>query len=294
LLFLLVAAFAVVSRAPGAQSPLTVKEISLMLRSGYSANSIMADLSQRRFADTFAAAQETQLIHAGATPELLIALKSGTYNLSPEDAARAKQENEAKANHRLAEAAKSREFNTLYQSQLARERAAQSVKQSVDSRLIYDLVKGDLVQWRNGVVTRFDDSPLEKKTLFLLYFSAHWCGPCRKFTPGLVNFYNEMAPKHPELELIFVSLDKSPFNMEVYMRDTNMPWPAIDYQKIPGKNGISHYAGEGIPDLVLVDAGGKVLSDSYQGKKYLGPEKVLTDLNNILTDKGSGYAAASR
>ena len=279
--------------AMAAPAPLTVKEISLMLRTGYSGNAILAELEKRHFADTLDAAKETQLIHAGASAEILQALKSGAYNVSAEEAARAKQELEVQAKHRVTEAEKARQFDTLYQAQLAKERAAQAVRQNLNSGLIYQLVKGDLVQWHNGAVTRFDDAPLEKKKLFLLYFSAHWCAPCRAFTPGLVTFYNDAVAKHPELELIFVSLDRTPFGMETYMRDTNMPWPAIDYQKLPSKQTIMKYAGEGIPDLVLVDASGKVLSDSYAGKKYLGPDKVLADLNKMFSS-GPGYAAAGR
>ena len=93
-------------------------------------------------------------------------------------------------------------------------------------------MKGDLVLWKNGSLARFrDDETLEKKKLFALYFSAHWCAPCRKFTPQLVEFYNRVAPQHPEFELVFVSDDRSPFGMETYMRD--MPWLAIDFSKLP-------------------------------------------------------------
>ena len=72
-----------------------------------------------------------------------------------------------------------------------------------------------------------------------------------------------------------------------------MPWPAIDFQKVPQKEGILKYAGDGIPDLVLVDGTGKVLADSYQGKQYIGPAKVLQALDNILS-KGLTKEVAQR
>src|SRR6266849_7468987 len=93
---------------------------------------------------------------------------------------------------------------------------------------------------------------LEKKKLIALYFSAHWCAPCRKFTPELVEYYNRVATQHPEFEIVFVSFDKSQFAMETYMREANMPWPAVDFPKIGGKEAIRKYAGDGIPCLVLV------------------------------------------
>ena len=175
-----------------------------------------------------------------------------------------------------------KKFDTLYQHQLAQKRAAAPAPQAVSSNALYPLLKGDLVCWRNETINRFEDEPLEKKKLIALYFSAHWCAPCRKFTPQLVEYYNRVAAQHPEFEIILVSYDRSAFGFETYLKDARMPWPAIDFQKVGSKSAIVKYAGAGIPDLVLVDETGKVLSDSYAGKEYLGPQKVLTDLDEIF------------
>lgn len=261
-----------------------------MLRTGYSSDSVIKELSRRHFADSIDTDAEKQLLKAGATPELIAALKSGTYAVSAEEMERAEQEMEAQSNRRALEAEKSRKFNTLYQSQLAQQQRAAAQPLSASGEGFYNQLKGDLVYWHNGSVTRFDDTPLEKKKLFLLYFSAHWCAPCRQFTPNLVAYYNNVAAQHPEFELIFVSSDKSPFAMETYMREMNMPWPAIDFQRVAGKEGVKKYAGSGIPDLVLLDANGRIISDSFEGKKYLGPDKVIGDLNAIFAGKSVAYA----
>jgi nucleoredoxin len=268
---------AVASQATGL--PMTSNEVGLMLRMGYSSRTILEELARRRFSDTLDAAKEMQLIRAGASAELIGALRSGRYTVSPEEAARAEQERKERTSQRAAEAEESRHSDTLFQEQLARDRAAETVRQQVDQQMMYQQLKGELVQWHNGTVDRFDDAALESKKLFLLYFSAHWCAPCRKFTPHLVSYYNDKAPKHPEFELIFISRDKSSFGMETYLREMNMPWPALDYSKINGKAAINRYAGPGIPDLVLVDNSGKVISDSFRGNQYLGPDKVLHDLD---------------
>jgi thiol-disulfide isomerase/thioredoxin len=278
--------------ASAAPAPLTVKEIALMLRTGYSSQSVIGELSKRKFADTVDETKETQLIKAGASPELLIALRSGSYTVSAEEVARVKEQKEQETQRRAAAAEEARKSSTLYQHQLAQTRAAEALRQKIDQHAIYQQLKGDLVQWHNGAVARYDDSALENKKLFLIYFSAHWCQPCRLFTPGLVNYYNEMVAKYPDFELIFVSRDKSPFGMETYMKETNMPWPAIDFQKVGAKEGIAKYAGEGIPDLVLVDGSGRVLADSYQGKEYVGPAKVVEALNGFLTGKLQAPAVA--
>jgi nucleoredoxin len=270
--------------------PLTASEVGLMLRSGYSSEAVMGELATRRFADSLDAAVEKNLVKSGANAALVQALKSGNYSVSPDEAIRAQTELAAQAQRRAAQAEESSKFNTLYQSQLAKERAL-AASQPAAANIIYPLLKGDLVHWHNGSLAPFDDAPLEKKKLYALYFSAHWCAPCRKFTPQLVDFYNRVAPQHPEFELIFMSNDRQPFNMETYMKETNMPWPAIDFAKIGGKEALNRYEGKGIPCLVLVDASGKVISDSFEGEKYLGPAKVVADLETIFAQQTSGQVA---
>jgi nucleoredoxin len=271
------------------QPPLTVKEVSLMLRTGYSSSAVLQELLARHFADTLDSAKETMLTRAGAAPELISAMKGGTYSVPPQQAAAAKEQLAAEAKRRATQAEESRKFDTLYQSKLAQQRASACPPAS-PGNFIQPLVKGDLISWHNGALVRFDDETLEKKKLIALYFSAHWCTPCRKFTPQLVEYYNRVAPQHPDFEIIFVSFDRSQFAMETYMREANMPWPAIDFAKVPGKEVIRKYAGEGIPCLVLIDASGKVISDSFAGKQYLGPAKVLTDLDGILAGASSALS----
>jgi nucleoredoxin len=277
----------------GRALPLTIKEVTLMLRSGFSSENVQRELSLRRFADSCDAVAEKALKDAGAAPALIDAIKNGSYASSPVDAQAAKDELAAQVARRAREAERSRQLNTLYQDQLARARAAAPARAETPNTLV-DQLKGDLVLWKNGSFTRFDDEPLGKKKMIALYFSAYWCPPCRKFTPQLVEYYNRVASQHPEFEIVFVSRDRSPFGMETYMRDTQMPWPAIDFQKLPGKEALKKYGGESIPCLVLLDASGRVISDTYAGKDYVGPEKVLADLNAIFAKTPGAAVAATR
>src|ERR1700682_4148891 len=107
-----------------AQLPLTAKEIGLMLRMGYSTSAMMQELSTRRFADTLDTAEEAQLTKAGASAELIAALKNGTYSVPPEEIARAQAQLAAQTERRAVEAERSRQFNSLYQDRLAQDRAA--------------------------------------------------------------------------------------------------------------------------------------------------------------------------
>jgi nucleoredoxin len=276
------------------QLPLTVRELSLMLRSGYSSNSVMQELAQRHFVDTIDAAKETALLSAGASPELIAALKSGTYSLSAEQTAAALQQMDVETRRRAQQADSSRKAEARYEAQVVRQRSAtqKPVLDAPGEGGIAQLLKGDLVQFRNGDIVRADEAALEKKKLIAFYFSAHWCGPCRKFTPQLVDYYKRIAPDHPEFEIVFFSEDKSQYAFETYMRETNMPWLAIDYAKVKNNDALAKIAGNGIPSLVLVDSSGNILSSSYNGSQYLGPEKVMSDIDAIFSGKPPSRVAA--
>ena len=50
-----------------------------------------------------------------------------------------------------------------------------------------DLVGPELLR-KDGTTVSADEA-LNNKTLVGFYFSAHWCPPCRQFTPILADFY---------------------------------------------------------------------------------------------------------
>ncbi len=71
--------------ALGKLVPLTVKEVSLMLRSGYSVAAVESDLAARHFVGLIDAAAEKQLREVGASPALIASLKSERFALPPQE-----------------------------------------------------------------------------------------------------------------------------------------------------------------------------------------------------------------
>jgi nucleoredoxin len=271
-------------------APMTTKEVSLMLRSGYSVAAVQSELAKRHFIDSLDAASEKVLLGAGATPALITALRSGSYAVPASEIAAATAEMEAQANRKAAQAEEGRKLNSLYQEQLAQQRGIGApAGAGANGNKIAGLVKGNLVSAAGGAVAAASDEAFEKKKLIGLYFSASWCGPCRKFTPELVEYYKRVAAARPEFEILFVSSDRSATAMEQYMRDFNMPWPAVKFEKAAENAELKAYGGKGIPCLVVVDASGKVIADSYVGETYVGPSKVLRDLDQHFA---GGRAAA--
>jgi nucleoredoxin len=120
---------------------------------------------------------------------------------------------------------------------------------------------------------------------FLVYFGAHWCPNCKKFTPKLTEFYRGQRSEHRNFEVIFVSADKDEEAMLHYMNGYKMPWPAVRFGENKHIESLRALAGRGFPCVALVDAGGKVLAHSY-GKDgrgaYVGPLEPVEKLKEIL------------
>jgi nucleoredoxin len=140
---------------------------------------------------------------------------------------------------------------------------------------------GSLVTQADGSFQDFNPEVLKGVKYYAFYYSASWCPPCRAFTLSLVDFYKQFKPAHPNFELIFVNHDRDEGDMLTYMRDDDMTWPAVRYDDIERVNA-DRFCGSGIPDLVLVDSNGNVLSDSFEGGQYVGPQKVVADIQTMV------------
>lgn len=274
--------------------PMSVKDISLMLRSGYSSDAVESEVAARHFIGTLDAAGEKSLTQAGASATFVSKLKSGAFAVPASEVAAVQAELAAKQQRKAAELEESRKLNTLYQARLAEAKKAPPAAATGLAGGIASVIKGELVTSRNGLLRPYLDAEFEKKKIIALYHSAHWCAPCRQFTPKLVAFYNRVASAHPEFEVLFVSNDKSGPAMEGYMRDEQMPWPAVTYDKGRGNGALIKFFGESIPCLVVVDQNGKVISDTYAGQNYRGPEAVLADLEKLFAGNGPAQLAQTR
>jgi len=94
-----------------------------------------------------------------------------------------------------------------------------------------------------------------------LYFSAHWCPPCRGFTPKLVETYNELKAKGENgLEVIFLSSDRDEASFKEYFDE--MPWLALPFELRGEKAELSDRFGvSGIPSLVILDSELNIVND---------------------------------
>jgi nucleoredoxin len=113
----------------------------------------------------------------------------------------------------------------------------------------------------------FPSSDLDSKFL-MMYFSAHWCGPCRSFTPELVKVYNKLKESRDDFDLVFVSSDSDQAAFDEYYGE--MPWLALPYSNRDAKSSLSEIFGvEGIPSLIVlgpkVDGKREIINKSARG-----------------------------
>lgn len=96
-----------------------------------------------------------------------------------------------------------------------------------------------------------------------LYFSAAWCGPCQRFTPQLVDIYNELS-SNVGFEVVFVSGDEDEDSFKDYF--SKMPWLAVPFTDSETRDRLDEvFKVRGIPNLVMIDDEGKLVNENGVG-----------------------------
>lgn len=124
----------------------------------------------------------------------------------------------------------------------------------------------DETLWRNLVCLegdRFQKAFLSRKPekYYIFYYTASWCGPCRKFTPTLVDWYERNI--NGNFELFLISSDRNIEAMESYAMKNRMPWPHLRFDEVSAfkKKFRANHGVQGIPSLIVCDREGNVLGN---------------------------------
>ncbi len=108
-----------------------------------------------------------------------------------------------------------------------------------------------------------------------LYFSAHWCPPCRAFTPGLVKFRDEHADK--DFEIVFVSLDNSEREKRKYIKQMDMKWLSIPGAQSKEADSLAQqFEIRGIPSLIILAPDGSVVTPHGREDVMMSSETALS------------------
>jgi nucleoredoxin len=150
---------------------------------------------------------------------------------------------------------------------------------------VLELLSGELKAPEKGSTT-WDD--VHKNVDYIgIYFSAHWCGPCRTFTPQLVETYKRVKDAGKNFEIIFCSSDREEEAFEEYY--ATMPWLALPFGDSRKKSLSRKFEVTGIPTLVILDKEGKLvtasgraaISGDLEGKEYPWRRKLVDLLTGI-------------
>ena len=124
----------------------------------------------------------------------------------------------------------------------------------MDSTIAIELIPENL----NGKDGQVKFSPKDSP-FFGLYFSAHWCPPCRNFTPKLKNFYEVVNKNQKQIEIIFVTSDKSEAEFNEYFG--SMPWISLPFKDESIDNLKQTFEVMGIPTFLVFNSEGKLIDD---------------------------------
>ena len=124
----------------------------------------------------------------------------------------------------------------------------------MNSTIVLELIPED-IKGKDGLV-KF--SPKDSQ-FFGIYFSAHWCGPCRGFTPKLKNFYEVANKTEKKIEIIFVSSDRSEAEFNEYFG--TMPWTSIPFGHDAIDNLNDCFEIQGIPTFLVFNKEGKLIDE---------------------------------
>ena len=140
----------------------------------------------------------------------------------------------------------------------------------MESKNLFDYLPDEFIGKKDKVKL----SEVKESPLIGVYFSAHWCPPCRGFTPVLSQFYNVANKKSKNIEIIFVSFDRNEHGFKEYY-DT-MPWLSFPFDcelKMPFAKDFGIF---GIPAFLVFDKNGKLIDNDGR----------MTVQNDFLKDSG--------
>ena len=127
---------------------------------------------------------------------------------------------------------------------------------------------GLLLASKSGLVSTGDT--LAGKKHVMIYFSAHWCPPCRGFTPVLAEKFTKTTEANG-IAVVFASSDCDHGAFDEYYGE--MPWLALPFSERDLKAKLGEkYVVCGMPCLVVLDDQGNLVSKEGRAEvdKYFG------------------------
>jgi len=154
----------------------------------------------------------------------------------------------------------------------------------------YDIIlNSSMLVNREG--QQFSPSAHLKGKHLMLYFSAHWCPPCRNFTPKLAQAYENLKASGKQVDIVFISSDKGPAQFQEYLN--LMPWLALPFEA-PERTSLGSELGvNGIPCLILFSPEGHLINREGVMAASLDPMGKAFPWVGELSEMSGGMKAAA-
>ena len=122
-----------------------------------------------------------------------------------------------------------------------------------------------------------------------VYFSASWCGPCRRFTPMLAEAYSQAKAKGLPFEVVFCSADHSEEEFDSYYGGHH-PWLAIEYEAHEREGMMGKFSVSGIPQLSILDAQGRFIEPNAVQTGGVNLQRVEAWCSRLTTPSSQAQA----
>lgn len=93
----------------------------------------------------------------------------------------------------------------------------------------------------------------------IIFFGTTWCPNCRSEMPLYKTLYDKYAPRG--LKFLYININESTERVAHYAKQNSFPYPVL----LDSDGGVANdYSIIGVPTLILLDRGGKIIGESHQ------------------------------
>ena len=164
------------------------------------------------------------------------------------------------------------------QEELAAEEKARAAEIAAKGRLAVEL-EGKLINAQTGQPEPLNTNAWPKYYVFLRGQST--CPITRGFAPDFIKFYSSAKPKHPEMEVVYLTIEDLPETYK-FAKELGFDWRTVSYENTTMPS-VNPYIDGRIPQLIVMDRNGKVLANGIQSTA----PAALQQLNALLNQPGT-------
>lgn len=160
------------------------------------------------------------------------------------------------------------------QDKLLAEQKADAEKIEAEGRLPFEL-EGRLINSVTGQPEPLDAN--SKSRYFVFLRGSTTCPITRDFTPGFVAYYDSIKAAHPELEVVYLTLDPLA-DTEKFAEEMRFSWRSVAYERTTMPSVYPIIDGR-IPQLIVMTRDGKVLANGIQSTAPAALQQLKALLN---------------